>query len=791
MKTGKYLLVVLMISASIFGMGERLIAQSLDLIKTVTNITTSSPGTLAKEGDILEYTIVVRSLASVNLTNTIVIDNIPAGTSYEAGTTKLNGATIADVTGKMPYTGSGSLVNSALRPAGTVAPGGAATIQFRVKVTANGGNITNYAMVETTNGTNHIFQNTNTVFTNLTPDANCSVIYQSTARTTSGIPSDDQPYRYFKTVSTTNGTGGSILYNGETGLCRNALTNALLPSGSVLKYASAIAYDKKSNRIYFVNNYSDSKQDLCYVDLNQTTKTAYRYVNYTMETTLQDGWNINRMAFASDGFGYAITQNGKDIIRFSVNPATNIPTINRLGTLINDGSNGSFDILDESGGDVFGDGSGNLYLIANSSRMYKINPNTKIATYLGGVNPFPASSSNAIAVDASGTVYIGGAYRNVYTVNLLTMEGSSITGGSTNNVWTTGDYTSCAFPVLAPALAANKTYRNINGSPIIIGGDTVEYRIEVINTGNINAAGVKLHDAIPNSTLYIPGSTKLNGISIPDDPGSLMPYAVIGGREIHSPGEFAGIIRPGAANKVVLTFRAKVEPLALVCNQSRITLLDVNGNAIFINSNDPTLPGEGTSNPTCFFSDGTLPVKSIDLKGNLQSEKSQLTFTVKEEQDIDFYEVQFAADGTNFSVLGTVKAKGNTLGTHVYNYTDGVNTSVVNRYYRIRVVGLRGNDVTHSKIVRVSMQNLQQITVQPNPFQSDIMVRMQLRAAEQVRFRLVDISGKEIIRESKQLARGDHSITIPAGSKLTPGVYVLEVLTASDNNTYRQKLVKR
>jgi uncharacterized repeat protein (TIGR01451 family) len=791
MKTGKYLLVVLMISASIFGMEERTIAQSLDLSKTVTNVTTSSPGTLAKEGDILEYTIVVRSLAAMNLTNTTVIDNIPAGTSYVAGSTRLNASTVPDASGQMPYTGSGGLVNSALRPAGTIAPGGTATVQFRVRVTANGGNITNYAMVECTNGASNIIQNTNTVFTNLTPDATCSVIYQSTARTTSGLPNDDQPYRYFKTVSTYNGTGGPILYNGETGLCRNALTNALLPSGSVLKYASAIAYDKKSNRIYFVNNYSNARQDLCYVDLNQTTKTAYRYVNHTMETTLQDGWNINRMAFASDGFGYAITQNGRDIIQFSVNPATNVPTITPLGELINDASNGSFDILAESGGDIFGDGSGNLYLIANSSRMYKINPNSKIATYLGGVNPFPASSSNAIAVDASGTVYIGGAYRNVYTVNLLTMAGSSITGGNTNNVWTTGDYTSCAFPVLAPALAANKTYRNINGSPIIVGGDTVEYRIEVINTGNINAAGVKLHDAIPNATLYIPGTTRLNGILLADDPGPTMPYAVTGGREIHSPGEFNGIIRPGAANSAVLTFRAKVEPLALVCNQSRITLLDVNGNTIFINSNDPTLPGGGTQNPTCFFSDGTLPVRSIDLKAAIQHDRSQLTFTVKEEQDIDFYEVQYSPDGANFQAIGQVKAKGNTLGTHVYNYTDAVNTSAVNRFYRIRVVGIKGNDVTLSKIVRVSMQNLQQVQVQPNPFQSDLTVRMELRAAEQVRFRLIDISGKEVIRLNKQLARGEHSITIPVGSKISQGVYVIEILTSSDNNVYRQKLVRR
>ncbi|NML20499.1 DUF11 domain-containing protein [Pseudoflavitalea sp. G-6-1-2] len=789
MKTGKYLLVVLMISASIFGIRDRVKAQSLDLSKTVKNVTTSSAGNLAKEGDILEYTIIVRNLTSVLLTGTTLIDNIPAGSSYVPASTTLNTGAVADASGNMPYTGSGSLVNSPLRPAGVLAPGASATIAFRVKVTANGGNITNYAMVETHNGPNTIYQNTNTVFTNLTADATCSVIYQSTASSQGGTPSSGNDYRYIRTLSTVNGTAGPLLYNGATGLSKNALTGALLSAGSVLKYASAIAYDKKSNRIYFVNNYSNSKQDLCYINLNESVKTAYRYVGYTMETTLEDGWNINRMAFASDGFGYAITQNGQDIIKFSVNPSTNIPTITRMGALINDPSNASsgMDILDESGGDIFGDGSGNLYLIANSSNLYKINPNTKNAIFLGSVNPNPASSSNAIAVDASGTVYIGGAYQNVYTVNLLTMAASSITSG-TSNVWTTGDYTSCAFPVLAPALTANKTYRNINGSNIVFGGDTVEYKIEVINTGNINAAGVKLHDAIPSSTVYIPGSTYLNGVPVADDAGE-MPFSIPGGREIHSPNEYPGIIRPGVASKAVLTFRAKVQPMVTICNQSRITLLDVNGNTIFINSNDPTIPGTG--NPTCFFSDGTLPLKSLELKGIMQNDQSLLQWEVREEQDISHYEVLYAADGINFKTIGKVNSKGNSLSTQTYKYTDAQNTQAVNRYYRIRAVGVRPEDQTLSKIIRLSMNNLQDIHVQPNPFQKDITVRMELRNPEQVRFRLVDLSGKELLNQAKQLARGSHSITLNIGANLSQGVYVLEIYTASDNQAIRQKLVKR
>src|SRR5262249_41179940 len=159
-----------------------------------------------------------------------------------------------------------------------------------------------------------------------------------------------------------------------------------------------------------------------------------------------------------------------------------------------------------------------------SSKFYKINPNTRVATYLGAVNPFPGTS-NAISVDAAGNVYIGGAYQNVFSVNLATMNATSLTGGSTTNVWTTGDYTSCAFPVLAPLLSAKKTFKNINGKSFIVGGDTVEYRIEVLNSGNINAAGVKLYDGVPAGTTYVPNSSKLNGVAVADVTGQ-MPYAV-------------------------------------------------------------------------------------------------------------------------------------------------------------------------------------------------------------------------------------------------------------------------
>jgi uncharacterized repeat protein (TIGR01451 family) len=761
-------------------------AQTLDLSKSVSNITTSGNGVSASQNDILEYTILVKSLTGAAVTNARLYDNIPAGAVYVAGSTSLNGSTVADVDGKMPYTNTGDLINSPSALPGVLTTNNTATIKFRVRITANGGNVKNFATVEFTSQGVSSALSTNTVFTNLTPDPACSIVYQSTASTQNGFPQSpsNKPYRYIRQLNTTNGTAGSLVYNGEMGKCRDAISNAVLPDGSVMTYTSAIAYDKNSNRVYFVNNSSSSIQDLSYVDFNTFPVTAKRFTGYPLETSTGSGWNINRMAFASDGYGYAITESGSDIIRFYIN-SSGLPVITRMGPLQNDVTNGSNDILDERGGDIFGDGSGNLYLIANSSNLYKIDPNSRISTFLGSVNPFPGTS-NSIAVDAAGNVYIGGAYQNVYTVNLATMNASSITGGSMTNVWTNGDYTSCAFPVLSPDLAATKTYSNINGRPWVIGGDTVEYRIEVTNSGNINAAGVKLYDGIPAATEYIPGSAKLNGVTVPDLPGSIMPFSVAGGRLINSSTEQPGIIKPGDANKAVVTFRAKVSPANLVCNQSRITLIDASGNTIFINSNDPSQPSH--QDPTCFYSDGVLPLGNISLKGSINNTNSVLQWKINSELNIAQFDIEYSEDGVNFRYAGSVRSKGNTSAVNAYQFTDLVNTSSEIRFYRLKIVNTKG-DHSYTPVIKLSSKNLQLISVQPNPFEREINIRIQLKNAENLELMLMDLQGRKVLSKKVAAEKGSQTIIMNAPASLAPGMYIFE-LRGSSEIKYQQKLLK-
>src|SRR6266540_5366599 len=152
-------------------------AQTMTLSKSVENITTGSDGTIASQGDILVYTIIVNNTSTANFINTRLYDNIPAGVSYVTGSTTLNGASVADASGKMPFASSGGLIKSPTYGAGILAPNKSVTVTFEVKVTANGGSITNTATIDGSYNSVSIVQTTNTVFTNIDPDLSCARIF--------------------------------------------------------------------------------------------------------------------------------------------------------------------------------------------------------------------------------------------------------------------------------------------------------------------------------------------------------------------------------------------------------------------------------------------------------------------------------------------------------------------------------------------------------------------------------------------------------------------------------------
>jgi uncharacterized repeat protein (TIGR01451 family) len=106
-----------------------------------------SPAGALVGGQTAVYTITMPNTGLLNSAGTTLADPIPAGTTYVAGSTKLNGVAVADGPGStMPFATT-ALVNSAGQAAGVIAFGASATVQFSV-VATGGGTVVNVANVD-------------------------------------------------------------------------------------------------------------------------------------------------------------------------------------------------------------------------------------------------------------------------------------------------------------------------------------------------------------------------------------------------------------------------------------------------------------------------------------------------------------------------------------------------------------------------------------------------------------------------------------------------------------------
>ncbi len=124
-------------------------AQVVSSVALLTPTKTVSPTGAVAPGQVMTYTISVPNSGSGNTANTTLADAIPAGTTYVAGSTTMNGVAVADVAGAMPFA-TAAPMNSPGRPAGQINGGETATIVFRVTLNSSpgAGPIVNTASVD-------------------------------------------------------------------------------------------------------------------------------------------------------------------------------------------------------------------------------------------------------------------------------------------------------------------------------------------------------------------------------------------------------------------------------------------------------------------------------------------------------------------------------------------------------------------------------------------------------------------------------------------------------------------
>lgn len=208
---------------------------------------------------------------------------------------------------------------------------------------------------------------------------------------------------------------------------------------------AAMAYDKKNNRIYYTPMFIDQ---LRYIDLK--TMRVF-YVNDQPFTGFgnmhnDEGKVISRLVIAPDGNGYAITNDGTALIKFTTGRKLQIT---QLGSLVDDPSNGGVSIHNRCsswGGDMVADNEGNLYILSNRNSVFKINPETKVAKLLGYIKGLPQDfTTNGAVVTNEGKILASSALNDkaYYIIDPKT--------------WTATEYKT-ASPIFRSSDLANSNY---------------------------------------------------------------------------------------------------------------------------------------------------------------------------------------------------------------------------------------------------------------------------------------------------------------------------------------------
>ncbi len=207
---------------------------------------------------------------------------------------------------------------------------------------------------------------------------------------------------------------------------------------------AATAFDEKHNRLYFTTMRGT---ELRYFDLsNRSGRVVYNQAQPLFAGNRFDEANvITRMAFASDGYGYALTNDAKNLVRFTTDQK---PVITNLGEVTDGKNNGSISIhnlCSSWGGDMVGDAYGNLYMVSMRNQVFKINPQTRVADHIGLIKGLPAEyTTNGMAVDADGEVLLSSAAvaGTYYRLNMSTMEATAIKNVNSDNVYNASDLAS-------------------------------------------------------------------------------------------------------------------------------------------------------------------------------------------------------------------------------------------------------------------------------------------------------------------------------------------------------------
>jgi hypothetical protein len=167
---------------------------------------------------------------------------------------------------------------------------------------------------------------------------------------------------------------------------------------------------------------------------------------------------------------------------------------------------------------------------------------------------------------------------------------------------------------------------------------------------------------------------------------------------------------------------------------------------------------------------GSLPVRLTALSVRpAGSSQAKIEWSTDREEGSQLFVVEKSTNGADFTMIGELKAAGNTLNKNFYSYTDNVTGAA---YYRLKMVDIDGKFV-YSKVLYINngktTSGVKQILPNPTSNGSFQLIGISSADLNGNNVRVFNISGKQI----GYSITGANAITL--NGNVPPGIYVVKV----------------
>ena len=185
----------------------------------------------------------------------------------------------------------------------------------------------------------------------------------------------------------------------------------------------------------------------------------------------------------------------------------------------------------------------------------------------------------------------------------------------------------------------------------------------------------------------------------------------------------------------------------------------------------------------------TLPVNLFNISASKIKNDAIVNWTTAQEINTNVFEVERLLNSEHakeWLMLGKLKAAGNSNSIKNYRFTDpdvilslskdaSFLSTTKTIYYRLKIIDNDGS-CTYSKIVSIKLDDeLTKNVVQvfPNPFNDFFLVKVILNEDSEIKFRLIDISGKTLFSQNEYVTKGTAILDLKNLPQLQSGFYFL------------------